>query len=138
MKRLRVWLLLLLAVLLPMRVALAAAMLCPPAGVGAADAPVVPGQGVGHHVMLDETTHAGSHDHAAHAHEAGTHEGDDEVASAHDACNLCSAFCSMAPLMSSAPALPLPQDLACSRLPDVSARAPSFLSDGQERPPRSI
>jgi hypothetical protein len=41
------------------------------------------------------------------------------------------------PMLSSLPSLPAPQDDATESFPDISAPAPSFVSDGQERPPRS-
>ena len=103
-------------------------MLCPPAGVGtqselrlsAAD-----DDAVGHTHAVDEHTHADAshHDHG----QPGS-----------DKCNLCSAFCSITPLLSAMPSVPQPFDLTAASFPDLAAPAPSFLSDGQERPPRSI
>jgi hypothetical protein len=51
---------------------------------------------------------------------------------------MCSAFCSLTPLMSEAPRLPEPDLLAAVRFPDLSTPAPNFLSGGQDRPPRTI
>jgi hypothetical protein len=129
----RIWLLVLLAVLLPVRGAVAAAMLCPPTNT----------QG---QLVVAATTAAtdhGEHRHADHLHAAhdagaggtgGHHAGSDGSAK----CNLCCDFCSMASLLSALPSIPAPLDLSAVSFPRLSAPSPSFLSDGQERPPRSI
>lgn len=62
---------------------------------------------------------------------------DTQPASAADNCNLCCDFCSVTPLANSLPTLPTAPERATLSFPDLSAPAPSFLSDGQERPPRS-
>jgi hypothetical protein len=117
MKTLRLCILLLLAVLLPVRGAVAAAMMCPPTGSGS------------HHAVQGSGEHAGHHhEHAsgaAHEHTAG------------DKCGLCAACCTAAPLPSSVPGLNAPADLRAAGFPALRTQAPSFLSDGQERPPRS-
>jgi len=51
---------------------------------------------------------------------------------------MCSAFCSLVPLVSDTPRLPEPAALSSVKFPDFATPAPSFLSDGQERPPRTI
>jgi len=51
---------------------------------------------------------------------------------------LCCDFCSVTPLSSEPPSVPMPLNLSGVSFPDLFAPAPSFLSDGQERPPRSI
>ena len=117
MKTLRLCILLLLAVLLPVRGAVAAAMMCPPAGSGSPHAMHGSGEHAGHH-----------HEHApraAHDHAVG------------DKCSLCAACCTTAPLPSSVPGLSAPDDLRAAGFPAPLAQAPSFLSGGQERPPRS-
>jgi hypothetical protein len=125
-KILRLWLLVLLAVLLPVRGAMAAAMLCPPAGVGTQQE------------LRTVHDHAGdSHAQAGHHHEGEAHH-DEAADPGHDKCNLCSAFCSLTPLLSEQPGVPPPPDAPAASFPDFSAPAPSFLSDGQERPPRSF
>ncbi len=126
MKTVRLWLLLLLAVLLPIRGAAAAAMLCP-----------VGSSGLQSELRLEQP-HPHDMDHAkAHGHDhAGHHGGHDHGAA--DKCNMCSALCSLTPLLSEAPRLPEPEALAGIKFPDVSTPAPSFVSDGQERPPRTF
>jgi len=74
---------------------------------------------------------------AAHAHGSGPHDTGPQHGST-DKCNLCSACCSIPPLVSEAPTLPGPIELAALRFPALRSLAPTFLSDGQERPPRSI
>lgn len=89
----------------------------------------------GHHDM-DQTVltdhHEAAHDHGGTGH----HDGHDHGAV--DKCNMCSAFCSLTPLASDAPRMPEPAALPSVKFPDFSTPAPSFLSDGQERPPRTI
>jgi hypothetical protein len=115
MKAFRICLLLLLAVLLPMRGAVAAAMLCPV-------------EGQAHHDVGMQAAHA----HAGADH----HDGHDHGVP--DKCNMCSAFCALTPLASAAPKLPEPAALPAVKFPEFPAPAASFLSDGQERPPRTL
>lgn len=135
MKNARIWLLLLLAVLLPIRGAMAAAMLCPPAGVGSqAEVVSADHHALGHHGVVGDM---GAHHHAQS--DNGSHGNEDGAPLiAQDQCNLCSAFCSVTPLVDSSPAAFAVHQLASASFPALSAPAPTFLSDGQERPPRSI
>ena len=143
-KAVRVWLLLVLIVLLPVRGAVAAAMLCSAGNPGMGSELRIDASG---HPATDHTTahahadqhhghddaDAGSHDHAGdggHDHAQG-HTGSDQ-------CSLCSACCSITPLASTLPKLVAPLDARAVKFPDVSSPAPTFVSDGQERPPRSI
>lgn len=128
--------LLVLVTLLPLRGALAAAMLCPPAAAG-----------VQTEVGLHEAHmrhHAASDSFFAHGHEARdmgnvqSSEIDEWSAVAQDKCDVCSTFCSVTPLLGSVPRLALAQDLAQAYHPALDAAAASFLSDAQERPPRTI
>jgi len=127
-KTIRIWLLVLLAVLLPVRGAVAAAMLCSPANAG-------------DHSHVSAV--AGHHEHDAHAdprhagHDTGSPAGTGHHADGSSQCNLCCDFCSMTPLLSTLPSVP-PPDLSSVPFPELCAAAPSFLSEGQERPPRSI
>jgi len=125
-KTLRLCLLVLLAVLLPIRGAVAAAMPCGSAGM--------------HHesgTVAMHAHHAGmtapGHDPAAHV-AAGHGE---RHAGGAPTCNLCCDFCSIATLPGSTPALAPATDFAMVSFPDLFAPLPTFLSDGQERPPRS-
>lgn len=112
MKVARLLLLLVLAVLLPVRGAVAAAMLCPMAsaqGQSTAAAPIEDGP---------------------------CHQDERDDASPSDACHLCATFCSLTPLPSACPTLADPLPLPAARFNEPAAPAASFLSDGQERPPR--
>jgi hypothetical protein len=134
-KTVRIWLLLLLAVLLPLRGAVAAAMLCPIGGTGVQNEVRVNGHALGHEAM----DHAATHDHgAAHDDGGARHDESGHHASASDKCNMCSAFCSLTPLLSAFTTLLEPLDSEPVRFADLSAAPPSFLSDGQERPPRTL
>jgi hypothetical protein len=139
-RTIRIWLLVLLAVLLPVRGAVAVAMLCPAASAGGQGslAAATASAGMDHHVV--DAAHQGEHEHAdpQHAgHDSGT-SGSGHHADGFGKCNLCCDFCSMTPLLSTLPTIPTPQHLSSVSFPDLFAPAPSFLSDGQERPPRSI
>lgn len=140
MKALRVWLLLLLAVLLPVRGAVAATMLCSVGGMRMQTNVNVGAQPAAHAAMAQ-----GHHQHRAghHGHHAGATAdiaqaadpaGQDRAAA--DKCNLCSASCSLTPLVSALPTLaePLAANVEFSAL---SAPPPQFFSDGQDRPPRT-
>ena len=116
MKRVRTWLLLFLCVLLPVRGAVAAAMWC-----------AMPMPLSSHHDQM--ASHGDGH---AHHHEQAA------SSSAADKCNLCAASCGLTPLPSQPPALAPPLEAPAPPFPRLDAPAASFLSDGQERPPRSI
>jgi hypothetical protein len=143
-KTVRICLLLLLAVLLPVRGAVAAAMLCAPAGVGAPGEPRMgaqhPAHAMGHHAMGHQGDGADAHAaHPAVLHGDGLSSvGDPDASGPQDRCTLCAAFCSLTPLVGSAPGLFVPQALPAASFSALSAPVPSFLSDGQERPPRSL
>lgn len=80
----------------------------------------------------------GGHDQATHGHGA-SHDGGQEQGKSHsDKCNLCSASCAATPLVRDVAGVPELNDPAATMFPSFSAPAPSFFSDGQERPPRSI
>jgi len=130
LKLLRLWFLVLLAAMLPVRGAIAAAMLCPPAGLGT--------QGHAQSMHHDAAGHAhadGVDPHAQHLHADGTLH---DHGSASDKCNLCSAFCSLTPLWSEVAGIVEPDDLRDVAFPRLSAPAPTSRSGRQERPPRSI
>ncbi|MEO8154449.1 MAG: hypothetical protein ABI605_15370 [Rhizobacter sp.] len=130
MKTARLWLLVFLSLLLPIRGAVAAAMLCPASVGGAQSTASAHLAKMGHHMQA-----AGGEDHAMHHHGAQERAGHD--GSAAEKCNLCSDCCSLTPLLSSPLSLAAPQDFSTISFPDLFAPAPSFVSDGQERPPRS-
>ncbi|MEK8029744.1 hypothetical protein AACH06_02830 [Ideonella sp. DXS29W] len=154
MRFVRVLLLVMLAAMLPLRGVMAAAMMCSPHGgadVVAHHMPAAGGASPAHgeaHTEADAHDHAHQHDDAGrgagaqpeHHHEGGSasplhhHDG----APGTDSCNLCSACCSVPPVPSAAPVVPLPREPAAAVFPTVQAPAPTFQSEGPERPPRSI
>ena len=123
MKAHRIWLLLLLAVLIPVRGALAAAMLCAPAGAG------TPPQ-------AQPMDHPGHDAQAAAPHDHSKHHGDDSSPE-QDKCDVCASFCCGAPLLSSHSSPAAAADVASAEFPVFSVRAARFVSGGPERPPRS-
>ena len=130
-KTVRIWFLLLLAVLLPFRSAVAAAMLCPVGGPGV-QSELRSGDCTPHHDMGAMSPPEAAHDHGGAGHDAGHDHG------AVGKCTMCSAFCAWAPGVGNAPGLPEPAALAGVKFPSFSTPSPSFLSGGQERPPRTL
>jgi hypothetical protein len=125
-KSLRVWLLILLALALPIRGAMAAAMLFAPAS--------------GH---VHATASAGHvHEHGSHADAAGhqqaaADQGDKAGHDGNDKCSFCASCCSAT--FPVAVTFNMPQaPPAGAKFPEYRAPATDFFSGGQERPPRSI
>lgn len=79
--------------------------------------------------------HDGGDENRMHVH---AHGSEGEKASSTDTCNTCVSFCSITPLLSAMPTVPEVQELAAVRFPPTADSPPSFIPDGQERPPRSI
>jgi len=129
-KSFRLWLVLLIAVLLPLRGALAAAMPCSGAGSGAHGAVQSAKHGHGQHAR------AAGHAHQADSHSDGAAHDHDHGGSA-DKCKLCAASCCATALVSGPLTVAAPQPVA-TVFPHLHAPPPSFLSDGEERPPRGI
>ena len=126
-KTLRIWLLVLLAIALPLRGAMAAAMSCADGPGHVHAAPVADN-------APDHAGHGGqdaSHSHAQHDHAS---------ASSHDAgdkCSLCAACCSVAVPATVRVAMPQAPPVAV-QFPEHRAPHAEFFSGGQERPPRTI
>jgi hypothetical protein len=134
-KRLRIVILVLLSVLLPIRGALAATMLC-------AD-----GAGTGNSTSV--VAHEGHGMHAGHAMQAGdapahqhaVAEAPNADASSADhatTCHLCASGCCMASIVGAVPTIAQPGLNSTVIFPTLDVRVPAFQSDGQERPPRTI
>jgi len=131
---LRIWLLVLLAALLPVRGAVAAAMPCPPAGTGHVQATA--GHGSHHAGHADHTNPM--HADAGQAQKPAYGHGHEPGASHGQKCNFCAGFCSLTPMPAACAAAAGAPDAASAAFPELVAKAPSFLSGGQERPPRTI
>jgi hypothetical protein len=126
-KSLRVWLLVLLAFALPMKGAMAVAVLC--AGEsGHVHASVAAGNSHDHANPDSGSAHDShaKHDHASgQAHDVG------------DKCSACASCCSASAPIAAAFVLPQASP-ATAEFPSHRTPTAEFLSDGQERPPRSI
>jgi hypothetical protein len=126
-KTVRILLLVLLAMLLPFRGALAEVAHCTGTPneqlqVGVTD------HGHAHDADRDQADHERDHDHDNHDHSL----------SVADECNFCTASCSTTASLSAQPDLAAPMVLAAATFPALNAPPPSHISEGQERPPRSI
>lgn len=154
MKLWRCLLLMLLAVMIPARGAVAAAMMCPQHDGALTDA------------QHQQSGELGAHDthyaHRTHAQEPGSptgeasmhthqHEGDparvtqhgndhehndNHAGSTSGGCQLCASVCSMTPMLGSLPTWQPPAATPSADFPPLRVPAPSFQSDGPERPPR--
>lgn len=139
MKSIRFLVLVLLATLLPFRGAVAEALLCAGHAGHAAMTAGSPAH-AGHQAastaapqdcepaVLDQ-----AQDHASE--NTGDHHG---TPGAVAKCNTCTASCSMSPLVGEMAAIPTPVPHPDRHASIHDAPAPSHLTDGQERPPRSI
>jgi uncharacterized protein involved in copper resistance len=120
----RFWLVVLLAVVLPVKGTMAAAMWCAPAGSTPAH--------------MGAMAHGAEHGHAEHGHAEHGHDQHGHGKSTHDKCNLCASSCSSPSMPSTPPGLDGPEALTSQSFPDLPAPVPTFLSDGPERPPRTL
>src|ERR1035441_2018567 len=112
--------LVLLAALVPFRGAVAAAMPC--------------AKGNHHAMAMQGASDHGQPTPCAHHHSSG----DTGVFHDDGGCSACAAFCSATPMASAMPVVQTPSEIARVTFPSLSASAPSFHSDGQDRPPRTI
>lgn len=140
-KHLRIFILVLLAVLLPIRGAVAASMLCPE-GEGAPTTQRVAEQG--HHGMQAgeamQATPESHADHAtAHAHTS-TDAADDNACSSDHAstCHLCASGCCMVSMVGFARPLGQLGLPSVVKFPALNAATLAFQSGGQDRPPRTF
>jgi len=126
----RVFLIVLLAALLPVRGVMAAAMLCPQGSHG------------------EFTAGSTDHDHESAALASVVHDQDEAAGADHCAghggpehhgggCNLCAGCCSVAPLLGAVPKVLEPLAEERTSFPTLSAPAATHQSGGQDRPPRS-
>lgn len=126
-KSLRIWLLVLLAFALPLRGAMAAAMLCAD-DAGHGQVAAVPGH---HHHHAGHDSQGASHSHAEHDHASAS------TPDAGDKCSLCASCCTATAPATVGFAMPQAPPVA-AEFPDHPAPHAEFFSGGQERPPRSI
>jgi hypothetical protein len=139
-KRFRVFILVLLTLLLPIRGAMAAAMLCPEGEGPNQTAVAAPHD---HHGGQPAEHHAS---HGPHADEASAHHHTDADASTDAAsygehpttCHFCASGCCMVSLLGTAPSLERPRVISWVAFPELVTPLPVFQSGGQDRPPRTI
>jgi len=114
-----------MAVLVPLRGAVAAVAVCPGVAGHA---------GIGMH-MKERHLMGGAEELglAAAEHCHGSHHDQDRA----DKCNLCSACCTAAPMTPTFTLTLAPVDVPSSGFPLTAAAVLAFISEGQERPPRS-
>lgn len=120
-KTFRLLVLMLLAMLLPLRGLSATTLLCKQ----------VPAS----HSQLAVHEH-GVHSDAAHG--EASHEHSDHDHGGVDKSHHCLSACSAPPMTAAAPSVALPALLGAARFPAYAAHVSTFQPDGQERPPRSI
>jgi len=126
-------LLVLIAVLLPVRGTLAAVAHC--AG-GSNEPATVHAVGQNHDHAHHETSHG--HTDAVEVHADAPADGQDPAVGDAVNCNLCTASCAATPFVSSAPATAVPLSLVATSFAALTAPPSSHASEGPERPPRSI
>lgn len=135
MKSLRLFILVLMAVLLPVRGAVAAAMVCPGGAVPPAASAAT---GQGHHDMHADTGEHAMDPSSHHVADEGVAGSDDAPCGEHTGtCPFCASGCSVTPLTSAPPSIASPLPIAAVTFPALSAPVPAFQSDGPERPPRT-
>ena len=126
----RIWLLVLIAVLLPIQGAVAAVMLCPNESTP-----------MHQHESMAPGHQAMSHDdgmHSAHRHAGAVGHHDHGGAGHADKCNLCASCCAGTAISTTFETVFAPLEAATGSFAAPASPAASFLSDGQDRPPRSI
>lgn len=137
-----------LAALLPLRVALATALPCADAlaapaqvapAVASPPAMTLPAAAPGNHA---DPAHLHMHQHASDASMAGAHTTSHPVPSHGDEpgsarCTLCCAFCAATPVPVALPALAPPAEGSATRYAEPAAAPALFLSSGPDRPPRT-
>lgn len=134
MRFFRVLVLLLFCVLLPIRGAVAATMLCAEPGQASEVAVAV---GHAHHGMHgdDHADDVAAHADQGHA-DKGVTAADDGTKS--DSCHICASGCHAAAMVTELPSAPAAMPVVSVVFPALNAPAPDFQSDGQDRPPRAI
>jgi hypothetical protein len=136
-KNLRVVILVLLALLLPIRGAMAAAILCPGGGSGAGAVVAVE---EGDAAMPAEhgldNAQATAHHHSS---DADAFDHDTSVSDGHQtACQVCASGCCLTPLAFAPPSVQAWILTTSVVFPALLLAIPAFVSGGQDRPPRTI
>ena len=152
MKNLRVSILVLLAMLLPIRGVIAAAMLCPGDGSGLSSAVAVAVAVAVErvHVAMSamSAVPAMPGEHGVHGEQATAHhhpsdgdapDHDTSVPDGHPtACQVCASGCCLTPLAFAPPSVQVKVLTTSAVYPALTLDIPDFASGGQDRPPRTI
>ncbi|MEO8297148.1 MAG: hypothetical protein ABI574_04995 [Burkholderiales bacterium] len=134
-KQIRLFILVLMTVLLPIRGAVAAAMACPQDQMPQAAAEVT--QHAHHAMQADPGMHG--HDAASpHVADAATPSDDTPCGGHAGTCQFCASGCCVTPLASTPPSVATPLLIHSVTFPALCAAVPAFQSEGQERPPRTL
>ena len=137
MKNLRVVILVLLALLLPIRGALATAMLCQGGGSGPSSAAAVEQVHVA--MPAEHGLHAAQATAHPHPSDGDASDGDTSVSDGHPtACQVCASGCCLTPLAFAPPSVQARVPTTSAFCPALSLAIPAFESGGQDRPPRTI
>ncbi|MCE2658895.1 MAG: hypothetical protein LW854_11725 [Rubrivivax sp.] len=136
MKHLRMVIMVLLALLLPIRGAMAAAMLCPADGSSPSTAAAVEQD------LIAMPAEHGSHDAQAIAHHhlscVDVSRDDSSVSDDHPtACQVCASACCLTPLAFAPPSVQASVLSTSDFWPALSQAIRAFESGGQDRPPRT-
>jgi uncharacterized protein YceK len=137
-KSLRIWILVLLAVLLPIRGAVAAVMGCASVMTMHSSAPPMTShdhQGMQMQEQTQTQTAADSGDCCDGDHDGDGRGGD---AGASTGCGICCDLCSLTPMLGVELPVEAPQRVVAAVWVERSASSFTFQVDGPERPPRSI
>jgi hypothetical protein len=140
-RQVRIIILVLLAVLLPVRGAVAATMLC-----SGSATPITAGPATAHDhhgMQADHDMHAnhGGAEHAAseHHHPEPAGPDDDSSHGGHaNTCNSCANGCCMASVVGTVPTLARPIVTGSVTFPALASPLAAFHSGGQDRPPRTL
>ena len=120
--------------LLPIRGAVAATMLCPEGA--ATDTAAVVAQHERHGMHADHEMHAGN---AASHHHASADAPNDSSSGEHPTtCHYCASGCCMASIVGTVPSVGQPALTSSVTFPALATPVAAFHSDGQDRPPRTI
>lgn len=131
----RTFILVLLAVLLPIRGAVAAVMLCP--GDAAATGAVAVAEHSHHDMHAGHDV--GAHQMATHDHHRGDPSAEASSGTHSPACQFCAGGgCCVTPLAFAPPSVASPAAMSSAAFPALTARVTAFYPDGQDRPPRTI
>lgn len=133
-KSLHIFMLVMLALLLPLRGAVAAGIPCCDEHRGATQPLIMEHSSDHHHAAQTEPGSIAAHQ---HGHSAFSDQ-PDSVTTAHAGnCNTVSSCCTVSPMLSTLPTIEVPVGVSRQSFPTLPAPAATFHCEAHERPPRS-